>query len=139
MRLTAASRIDRSDLPGAPNEPWVDSLIEFINASNRQLFAALDRLLNTADNSVDAAIAVNLVDGVQTPQQNPLDVPIQGIWPVRCQGINVDSTGKPTRGNYALGMPRIDWVPSSSGGALITATFPTAGAHGRVRLFFFGG
>ncbi len=138
-RITASSELKRSDLKGAPEDRWIDDLLEFVNTANRQVFAAFDRAITTLENTVDAAIVVDLVHGVQTPQQNPLDVPIQGIFPMRCQGVNVDSTGKPTKGTYVLGMPRIDWVPSNNGGALITATYPTVGARGKVRLFFFGG
>ncbi len=139
MRITAPNEIQRDDLDGAPDGPWFDALIEYVNAINRQVVAALDRNITTEDNTVDKAIVVDLVDGVRTPQKNPLAVPIEGILPVRCSGVNVDSAGRPTRGTYELGMPRIDWVPSKDGGAFITATFPTPAARGRVRLYFFGG
>lgn len=119
--VTTPAEITRDSLPDAPDEEWFGNFLEFDNARGRQLVAAVNATRETA------LVDVDLVHGTSTPRANPLSVPIAGIYPVRCFGVNVDSTTlQPNGGFYSLGMPDIEWHPSTrnDGSVLVTATFP---------------
>ncbi len=125
--FTSKGELTRESLTDAPDGAWLDAFLESYNDLRRSTQAVLQKGISTADNTINAEKTLSLVNNVEVPCANPLNVPVKGVIPVQCEGLALDSTGKQTGAVYALGMPTISWRPnplSKDGGVLIKATYP---------------
>lgn len=116
-------------MPDAPDEEWIRAWLDQSNQFNRQVAAALERGISTADNTTSGFRTVDLTHGQSITIANPLSVPIQGVWPVRCVGLTTGTDGKPNGGQYRLVRPDIDWQPTNKpdGSISLAPYFPTYG------------
>lgn len=101
-KLSSLRRLSREDMQGAPE--WVDQLLQASNEFQEQATGALGRdlLVGTSD-------TFELKHAAERIIKNPYGDALEGVEAVRCIGINVDSSGKPTGTTYALAQPRISW------------------------------
>ena len=126
----------REALTDAPDGEWLDQLLENLNQSQRQTIKSLRRGLTTEQNTVSREKELNLAHGIEIPCANPLDVPIRGVYALRCDGLTLDSLGAPTGSVYDLDTPTISWRPnpsSTSGGVLVKAVYPAPVGACRVK------
>ena len=126
-RITAAAELTRDELKDAPDEEWIDTLLEKDNQLGRQVVSNINQnlpFLNCPTSKLNDPLV--MVHGVPLTIKNPLNTPIRSVMAVACIGLSVDSTGKPTRGTYNLGLPQIEWHPSGKqdGSVVVTANFP---------------
>lgn len=113
-------------MPDAPDQEWLHKIVDGYNQTQQQLVSAFKRGLTSKQNTVDGEKSLDLQHGVEIPCSNPLDVPIRGVYPIRCDGLVLDSAGAPTRSVYPLDMPQISWRPnqnSDNGGILVKAKY----------------
>jgi len=96
--------MSREDLQGAPD--WVDPLLQVSNEFQEQATQQLNRNLLTG-----LLLDYKFVHGVELQIKNPLpDIP-EGVKDVRCQGLEVDSSGKTTGKFYDLDVATVRWRP----------------------------
>ncbi len=101
-KLSSLPRISREDLQGAP--AWVDPLLQASNEFQEQATAQINRNLLTG-----VLGDYKFVHGAELQIKNPLgDIP-KGISAVRCQGLEVDSSGKTTGKFYDLDVDTLRW------------------------------
>lgn len=125
-RITASAELSKDELQDAPEEEWLNTLLEHDNELARQVVANINQNLPILDSPTSKLVPFNLVHGASVTIKNPLSVPIRSVMAVACVGLSVDSTGKPTRGTYNLGLPQIEWHPSGKedGSVVVTANYP---------------
>lgn len=100
-KLSSLKRISREDLQGAPD--WVDPLLEATNEFQEQATARINRETRVLQ-------SYKFVHGVEQEIKNPFDARLpEGIDTVRCQGLEVDSTGKTTGKLYDLSVASVRW------------------------------
>jgi hypothetical protein len=102
-KLTSIPRVSRDDLQGAPE--WMDQYLQVANEFQEQATNRLNK-----DLVVAKFFDLELTHGEEKPIKNPFDQTIpNGVSHVACQGVEVDSSGKPTGKLYPLGVARLDW------------------------------
>lgn len=104
-KLSSLPRVSREDLPGAPE--WVDQLLQVSNEFQEQATQRINQNLLTG-----LFEDYKFVHGVEQVIKNPFGqtLPV-GISNVRCQGLEVDSTGKTTGKLYDLEVESMKWRP----------------------------
>lgn len=139
-RITAASELGKDELTDPPEEDWLNQKLEHDNELGRQIVSNINQNLPFLNSQVTKlGDPLTLVHGASVTVKNPLSVPIRSVIAVACIGLSVDSTGKPTRGTYNLGLPQIEWHPSGKqdGSVVVTAIFPPptsgSGAEGETQ------
>lgn len=131
MRITADAEISRDNLPDAPDDEWIDTLIEHENTFNRQTQAVLNQALPYGNSDLMRNKPVRLTHGVAASVTVPLGRGIypQAIIPVACVGVTLDATGQETNATYDLAVPQIQWklappLPSGELQVYVTAYYP---------------
>lgn len=126
-RITAATELSRDELTDAPEEDWLNQKLEHDNQLGRQVVSTINQSLPILNSPTSQLVSLQLVHAASVTVKNPLSVPIKSVMAVACVGLSVDSTGKPNRGTYNLGLPQIEWHQSGKedGSVIITTTFPS--------------
>src|SRR5260221_11481617 len=107
-KLTVPQQVEPDSVTGHPNEPWFSVLIDKLNSISRQVVSTLNGKLDVTD-TLDRYAEVDLLDSTSTSVRIPLDrgVILEGIYPVRCQGLTLNADGSQTRGTFTLALPVI--------------------------------
>lgn len=113
--ITASWQTPLESLPDAPDEQWVQSIVNRSNVFDRQVATAFQGGININGNTTSATKDMTLVHGQSVTVANPLSVPIQGIFAIACVGLEVGSDGKPNGGIYDLAIPSLQAAPSTRG------------------------
>lgn len=124
--FVSQGELTRDALTDAPDGAWIDAFLEHYNGTRRNVTSVLQKGISTADNTINAEKTLALVHDVEIPVSNPMKVPVAGLIPLQCDGLVLDSMGKPTNSVYQLDMPVISWRPnplSSDGGVLVKAFY----------------
>lgn len=132
-RLNLPTRLTSDELVGDWKKDQ-DTIVGSVSDFQGQAVSLLNGRLST-ENTVHYSDDYDLDHGVETRIKNPLSVPVAGILALKCVGVELDASNKPTRKLYSLGVPRIDWEKADARDGdqlLVTATFPRtmAGAIG---------
>lgn len=88
MKLGEPSYITREDLPNAPNDPWIDVLLQHINSTNDEKAQALRQNLTVGDNMNAAIVTYRFTHGVERTIKNPLKGRPVGISAIRSTAVN---------------------------------------------------
>lgn len=124
--FVSQGELTRDALTDAPDGAWIDTFLEHYNGTRRNITSVLQKGISTSDNTINAEKTLVLVHNVEIAVSNPLKVPVAGIIPLQCDGLELDSMGKPTSSVYQLDPPNISWRPnplSSDGGVLVKAFY----------------
>lgn len=128
--FNSKGELTRESLTDAPEGAWLDAFLESYNDLRRNTQSVLQKGISTADNTINAEKSLTLVHNVEVPCANPLKVPVKGIVPLMCEGLTLDSMGRPTSVVYQLDTPAISWRPnplSTNGGVLVKAIYNPLG------------
>lgn len=118
MKIDSIRRISREDLEGAPDEEWIDKLLDPVNSTSENVVQALRGNLGFTDNTNSGFKEVDLVHDTETRISNPLKVRPTGIVAVRALKL---SSNQPT--GVSLENPRIKWRMADNGDVFVTPSF----------------
>ncbi len=102
-KLSSVPRLSRDDLQGAPE--WVEQLLQVSNEFQEQATARLNK-----DLLVGAFSPYDLKHNTEVLVKNPFGSKAPaGVSIVKCDGLEVDSSGKPTGKLYTLHAQGLNW------------------------------
>lgn len=129
-KVTSPPILSREAIPDAPDEPWLDVLLDSYNSVNDQTTRALRNGLSIVDNTPWKFVTLNMVHGVEYTVKNPFDNQgdaIKAVSVSQCIGVAVGTDGKPTGSFYTLAQPQLQWRPSGKpdGSVTVSAFYPS--------------
>lgn len=127
-KITAAAILTRDALPDAPEEQYIDTMLENTSSFQDQTRSILQNGFSVNDNTPWKRVPYVLKHGIETEIKSPFDdpaMPITDIFVSRTVGLSVDSTGRPDGGTYSLAQPTLSWRPSGkpSGSIYVTVQY----------------